>query len=196
MRPLRLPLARSLLVLAPGRPKPPRHIPSPATDRVAGSLPSLKSRPHRLGNRRLRIDRAMMSRMTMSPTRRRDCIVLPGWSQRELARHLGIDGRAASKMSSGKRDIPPELEAWLEAVAAAWGRLDPDLLEVARNIGCDQGQFSRRPRGFRPLTDGEAAQLKAVAAFRLAHPRPDGWVAEREVPDAIRNERSNDEKAT
>lgn len=175
MRPLRLPLARLPLALAHRVSKPPRYLPSPATDRAAGSLPSLRSQPRRPGNRRLRIDRAMMSRMTMSPTRLQECIALPGWSQRELARNLGVDGRAASKMSSGKRDIPLELEAWLEAVAAAWGQLDPDLYEVARNMGCDQGRFIRRPRGFRPLTDGEAEQLEVLAAFHLAHPQPDGW---------------------
>ncbi len=41
---------------------------------------------------------------------------------------------------------------------------------------CDQGRFVRYPRGF-PLTDEEAAQLEAVAAFHTARPQPARWKA-------------------
>ena len=112
----------------------------------------------------------------MSPTRLRECIALPGWSQRELARLVGLGDRAVSKMSTGKHSIPPELEEWLEAMAAVWTDLTPYQIEVARNMRCDQGRFVRHPRGF-PLTDEEAAQLQAVAAFHAGRPQPARWKA-------------------
>lgn len=80
------------------------------------------------------------------------------------------------KMSTGKHAIPPELEDWLEAMAAVWAGLTPYQVDVARNMHCDRGRFIRHPRGF-PLTDGEAKQLEAVAAFHSARPHPDGWKA-------------------
>ena len=112
----------------------------------------------------------------MSPTRLRECIALPGWSQRELARLIGLGDRSVSKMSTGRHGIPPELEEWLEAMAAVWAPLTPYQLDVARNMRCDHGRFVRHPRGF-PLTDEEAAQLEAVAAFHLVRPQPAVWRA-------------------
>ncbi len=112
----------------------------------------------------------------MSPTRLRECIALPGWSQRELSRLIGLGDRAVGKMSTGKHAIPPELEDWLEAMAAVWAGLTPYQLDAARNMRCDQGRFIRHSRGF-PLTDEEAEQLEAVAAFHSARPQPHGWKA-------------------
>ena len=112
----------------------------------------------------------------MSPDRFRECIALPGWSQRKLERYLGLHDRSVSKMSSGKREIAPELEEWLEAVAAAWAGLSPYLMDAARNMHCDRGRFVRYPHGF-PLTDEEAAQLQAVADFHATRPQPNGWRA-------------------
>ena len=113
----------------------------------------------------------------MSPTRLRECIALPGWSQRDLARRLALNDRTTRAMSSGKKDIAPELSDWLEAIAARWEALDPDLQEGARRMGCDRGIFVRRPLSFRPLTDDEAEMLKALAEFHITRPQPDGWKA-------------------
>lgn len=110
----------------------------------------------------------------MSPTRLRECIALPGWSQRELSRLIGLGDRAVGKMSTGKHAIPPELEDWLEAMAAIWSGLTPYQVDAARNMRCDQGRFIRFPRGF-PLTDEEADRLQAVAAFHMARPHPESW---------------------
>ena len=111
----------------------------------------------------------------MTPDRLRECIALPGWSLRELARRLDTDDGAVRQMARGKRPIGAELAAWLERIAATWSTLPPDLQEAGRLMGCDRGRFVRRPVNFRPLSDAEAAQLEAVAAFHLQAPLPDGW---------------------
>ena len=111
----------------------------------------------------------------MSPARFRECIALFGWTQREFSRRLNLGDRAGGAMSSGKYEIKPELEEWLEAAAAVWEPLGPDLREAAWHMECDRGKFVRYPRSFRPLTDDEAAQLQAVAAFHTARPWPVGW---------------------
>ena len=126
-------------------------------------------------SRHQRRRRAILRLMTMSPARFRECIALFGWTQREFSRRLNLGDRAGGAMSSGKYEIKPELEEWLEAAAAVWEPLSLDLREAAWRMECDRGKFVRHPRSFRPLTDGEAAQLQAVAAFHTARPWPDGW---------------------
>ncbi len=120
--------------------------------------------------------------MTMSPARFRECIALFGWSQREFSRRLNLGDRAGGAMSSGKYEIKAELEEWLEAAAAVWELLSPDLREAAWRMECDRGKFVRHTRSFRPLTDSEAAQLKMVAAFHNARPWPDGWKVRGKAP--------------
>jgi transcriptional regulator with XRE-family HTH domain len=115
----------------------------------------------------------ILRRMSMSPTRLRECISLPGWSLRELARRLGMDDGSVRQMGSGKRPIHDAVGEWLERVEAAWLPLSEDLREAARGMGCDRGKFVRHPRGFRPLTDEEAVQLERLAAFHEATPAPD-----------------------
>ena len=173
MRPLRSPLACVFLALASGAPTIVQHRPP---EPLLPSSPS-RGRLWRRRNRHQWARCAIPRQMTMSPTRLRECIALPGWSQRDLARRLALNDRTARAMSAGKRDIAAELEEWLEAIAARWEALDPDLREGARRMGCDRGVFVRRPLSFRPLTDDEAVQLEALAAFHLARPQPAGWEA-------------------
>ena len=59
-------------------------------------------------------------RMTMTPTRLRECIALPGWSLRKLSRVLGVRSDATLQLGSGKRPIAPELATWLDELAAVW----------------------------------------------------------------------------
>ena len=113
--------------------------------------------------------------MTMTPTRLRECIALPGWSLRKLARVLAVRPDAMVQAGSGKRPIGAELGTWLEEMAAVWEPLSADLREIARQMECDAGKFVRRPRGVRPITDAEAAQLEAVARFHAHQPAPIGW---------------------
>ena len=120
---------------------------------------------------------AISAAMTMTPTRMRECLALPGWSLRELARRLGIDDGSARQMARGKRPIADNLAAWLELVHAAWAPLPSDLRTGAALMGCDRGKYVRHPVNFRPLTPAEAVQLDALASFHRRHPRPDGWEA-------------------
>lgn len=122
--------------------------------------------------RRFHRERAILCLMGMTPTRLRECIALPGWSLRELARRLAMDDGSVRQMGSGKREIPDNLAGWLELVHRVWAELSPDLREAALRMGCGRGIYVRRPVNFRPLTDSEAAQLEAVAAFHRSHPEP------------------------
>ncbi len=108
----------------------------------------------------------------MSPSRLQECIALPKWFQRDLSQLIGLGDRAVGKMSTGKHAVPPELEDWLEAIAAGWDGLTPYQVDAPRNMRCDQGRFIRFPRGF-PLTDEEADRLQAVPAIHRARPHPE-----------------------
>lgn len=121
---------------------------------------------------------AISNAMTMTPTRLRECISLPGWSLRELARRLDIDDGSTRQMARGKRPIGDNLAVWLELVHGAWAALPPDLREGAALMGCDQGKYVRHPVNFRPLTPAEAVELEALASFHRRHPRPEGWEQE------------------
>ena len=143
---------------------------------AANGLTDPEQRAHLILQRRHR-RRAIPCLMTMSPTRLRECLALPGWSLRELARRLEIGDREVRKMAAGQVPIPDTVSGWLEEIHTVWMSVPADLREGARTIGCDRGKYARRPHGFRPLTDGEAAQLQAVAAFHAARPWPDGWGA-------------------
>lgn len=114
----------------------------------------------------------ILFRMSMSPTRLRACIALPGWSLRELARRTSEDDGTVRQMGSGKRPVPNDLAAWLERVAGAWEPLSEDLREAARAMGCDRGKYVRRPRNFRLLSDAEAQQLERLAGFHRDNPNP------------------------
>ncbi len=113
--------------------------------------------------------------MTMTPTRLRECIALPGWSLRKLSRVLGVRSDATLQLGSGKRPIAPELATWLDELAAVWEPLAADLRDIARKMECDAGKFVRRPRGARPITGAEAQLLEAVARFHAERPAPEGW---------------------
>lgn len=54
----------------------------------------------------------------MTPTRLRDCLALLRWSQRGLADALACDDRLVRRWASGDAEVPPEVAAWLDKLAA------------------------------------------------------------------------------
>ena len=76
----------------------------------------------------------MLYLMTTSPTRLRECVALPAWSQRELARIIGLTDRSVDKMSTDKHSVPPELEEWLKVVASVWSGLTPYQTDVVLRL--------------------------------------------------------------
>lgn len=111
----------------------------------------------------------------MTPEELLEVIALPGWGLSKLAQVLNVRLIAVQQAASGKRPISPELERWLEEVAAVWTPLPADLREIARQMQCDQGKFVRRPRGTRAITDDEAELLENVTWFHAHRPGPQGW---------------------
>jgi hypothetical protein len=63
----------------------------------------------------------------------------------------------------------------LRLLAALHKALTPELREIARAIGCDEGRFVRHPHGVRPLDDEKAALLETLAVLHAALPLPVGW---------------------
>lgn len=55
----------------------------------------------------------------MTPDRLRECLALLRWSQRGFAEALSCDDRLVRRWASGDATIPPDVAAWLEALAAA-----------------------------------------------------------------------------
>lgn len=55
----------------------------------------------------------------MTPDRLRLALGLLRWSQRGLAEALECDDRLVRRWASGHASVPPEVAAWLEALAAA-----------------------------------------------------------------------------
>lgn len=55
----------------------------------------------------------------MSADRLRDVLGILRWSQRGLADALECDDRLVRRWASGAGSIPPDVAAWLEALAAA-----------------------------------------------------------------------------
>ena len=59
----------------------------------------------------------------MTPDRLRECLDSLYWSQRLLARILGVDESLVRKWARGARPIPAAIGPWLESLAAvhaAW----------------------------------------------------------------------------
>ena len=54
----------------------------------------------------------------MTPTRLRECLDLLHWSQRGLADVLAYSEGTVRGWARGARDVPPEVAAWLETLAA------------------------------------------------------------------------------
>ncbi len=54
----------------------------------------------------------------MNATRLRECLTLMGWSQRGLAEMLGLHETRVRRWARGLMDVPPEVAAWLETLAA------------------------------------------------------------------------------
>ncbi len=55
----------------------------------------------------------------MTPTRLRECLQALHWSQRGLAEVLAYSEGTVRGWARGVRPVPPEVAAWLEALAAA-----------------------------------------------------------------------------
>ena len=55
----------------------------------------------------------------MTPTRLRECLQLLHWSQRGLADVLSYSEGTVRGWARGARQVPPEVAAWLERLAAA-----------------------------------------------------------------------------
>lgn len=53
----------------------------------------------------------------MTPTRFHECLDAIGWSQRALAKRLGIHDTRPRRWASGWYPIPSNIAAWLETVA-------------------------------------------------------------------------------
>lgn len=56
--------------------------------------------------------------MALSPTERRAALDAAGWSQRELARLLGMPDGTVRSWMRGRGDAPAEVDAWLAEVHA------------------------------------------------------------------------------
>ncbi len=54
----------------------------------------------------------------MTPTRLRECLTALGWSQRGLADMLEVHETRVRRWARGLLDVPPEVAAWLETLAA------------------------------------------------------------------------------
>ncbi|TGE01665.1 hypothetical protein EU555_03025 [Methylobacterium nonmethylotrophicum] len=61
----------------------------------------------------------------MSLDRLREVLALLRWSQRGLADALECDDRLVRRWASGDGSVPPEVAAWLEALADAHERNPP-----------------------------------------------------------------------
>jgi DNA-binding transcriptional regulator YiaG len=54
----------------------------------------------------------------MTPPEFRLCLEVLAWSQRGLARLLGLDDRTVRRWSSGRNEIPGDIADWLAILAA------------------------------------------------------------------------------
>jgi hypothetical protein len=54
----------------------------------------------------------------MTPPELRLCLDLLAWSQRGLARMLGLDDRTVRRWASGQNEIPDNIARWLATLAA------------------------------------------------------------------------------
>lgn len=55
----------------------------------------------------------------MTQARFLDCLTTLGWSFRHLAERLGIDERRVRRWATGALDVPENVMAWLDRLAAA-----------------------------------------------------------------------------
>ena len=58
----------------------------------------------------------------MTPTRLRECLDALGWTQRGLARMLNRQEGTVRQWARGAVQIPPDVAAWLETLAAVHER--------------------------------------------------------------------------
>ncbi|MGD0107284.1 MAG: helix-turn-helix transcriptional regulator [Rhodopila sp.] len=58
----------------------------------------------------------------MSPDSFRACLQSIGWTQRGLADRLGIHETRVRRWAGGQYQIPPDIAAWLERLAAVHAR--------------------------------------------------------------------------
>lgn len=61
---------------------------------------------------------AELRRKPLTPTRRRECLALVRWSQRGFAEAIGWDESTVRRWMRDGGEAPPEIDAWLEVLAA------------------------------------------------------------------------------
>lgn len=59
------------------------------------------------------------------------CLAILGWSERHLAKRLNVGHGRVRRWTGGQTAVPPEVAAWLEAIAAAIEHIPPPLGLVA-----------------------------------------------------------------
>ena len=56
----------------------------------------------------------------MTPTRLRECMEFLSMSDGQLIRLFGVDARLVRRWKSGARDMPADIEAWIERLVSYW----------------------------------------------------------------------------
>ena len=82
----------------------------------------------------------------MTPPEFRLCLDLLAWSQRGLARLLGLDDRGVRRWASGQNEIPDNIAHWL-ATLATFHAKHPRPLKGAPNFKCVRERHPHAPLG-------------------------------------------------
>ena len=70
----------------------------------------------------------------MTPPEFRLCLEFLAWSQRSLARMLGLDDRSVRRWASGQNEIPDNIAHWLATLAAFHAKHPPPLKGAERSM--------------------------------------------------------------
>ena len=68
----------------------------------------------------------------MTPPEFRLCLESLAWSQRSLARMLGLDHQSVRRWASGQNEIPDNVAKWLATLAAFHAKHPPPLKGAER----------------------------------------------------------------
>jgi DNA-binding transcriptional regulator YiaG len=64
----------------------------------------------------------------MTPERFRECLHALAMSDGQLVRTLDVDDRLVRRWKSGERDVPPDVERWIEALVQHWQSNPPPIM--------------------------------------------------------------------
>lgn len=64
----------------------------------------------------------------MTPTRLRDCMDLLAMSDGQIVRALNVHARLVRRWQSGERQIPADVEAWIERLVTFWQANPPPVM--------------------------------------------------------------------